>query len=373
MQEKIFLEQLAKLVEMRTVTGEVKLLAKALDYIETLVSAKVVKKRYQNKTAEVLILTNTDTMTPDVAYMVHVDVVGANDDQWQLRREGDKLYGRGTSDMKFSIPLGAALLNELTDRNSQLSFAFVITTDEEVGGGNGAGYLASQLKFRPKLLIVPDGGDGGHLIYKSKGYTHMEVVSQGVPAHGSMPWKGENALEPLIKLANLLVSEYERSNKADSWQTTLNIGYLNGGQAVNQVCPMAKLGLDFRFPEASLIDPTINHVKDLISKVGGHLELVIKGRDDGTYTDPELAIMTTFIESIEGVMVDKMVVRGTTGGSDAGFFAEYNIPILMTKSDGGDIHGNNEWLGLSSTLNFYKALQIFISRLESDRMILDAK
>lgn len=144
---------------MKTITGDSKVLAQALNYIESLVNKKAIVKRINNNGVEILMISNIDTLSPDVGYMVHVDVVAAKDDQCQLTRRGDMLFGRGTSDMKFSIHLGIALLNDLLERESDLSFTFVVTTDEEVGGDNVARYLAREVKFRPKVLIVPDGGD----------------------------------------------------------------------------------------------------------------------------------------------------------------------------------------------------------------------
>ena len=75
-------------------------------------------------------------------------------------------YGRGVSDMKFSIPIGYMILNDLIRQKSKLSFAFVVTTDEETGGYEGTRYLVDKYGFKPKLLIVPDGGDG--LVFVNK-------------------------------------------------------------------------------------------------------------------------------------------------------------------------------------------------------------
>ncbi len=108
-----FINQLTKLVSFETVSGDVTENSKALDFVQTLLDKRVIVKRIKNKNAEILIAGNSDSMSPDIGYMVHMDVVAAKPEQFKLKVQGDKLIGRGASDMKFSIPLGIALLNDL--------------------------------------------------------------------------------------------------------------------------------------------------------------------------------------------------------------------------------------------------------------------
>jgi succinyl-diaminopimelate desuccinylase len=189
MKAKDLTDQLGKLVSMKTLPGEVLVNKKALDYVETLVDKKVKKERFSNGKAEVLILSVRKTKSPEMCYMVHMDVVAGRDDQFKMKIEGDKLIGRGASDMKFSIPIGVALLNEAVDK--KLDFALVIATDEEVGGLEGGKYLSEVKKYSPKLLIVPDGGENLNFVDKAKGVCQIKIVAKGVSAHASRPWLGE--------------------------------------------------------------------------------------------------------------------------------------------------------------------------------------
>lgn len=141
MDKRTFIKQLKKLVAFETITGNVEANSRALDYVQTLLDKRVVVKRIKNKNTEILIAGNFKTSSPDVAYMVHMDVVSAKKSQFTVVQRGDKLFGRGASDMKFSIPMGVSLLNDLIAQKSKLSFALVITTDEEVGGFDGGSLL----------------------------------------------------------------------------------------------------------------------------------------------------------------------------------------------------------------------------------------
>lgn len=74
------------------------------------------------------------TNKPRYSYMVHMDVVYGEEDQFVMKLEGGKAVGRGTSDMKFSIPIGIALINKAFNK---MNFDLIITTDEEIGGFDG--------------------------------------------------------------------------------------------------------------------------------------------------------------------------------------------------------------------------------------------
>lgn len=366
MKKDLFLSQLTKLVSFETVTGNVAENSKALDYVESLLNPKATLKRVKNNKAEILIAGNFNTQSPDIAYLVHIDVVSAKAEEFKLKLKGNKAYGRGTSDMKFSIPMGIQLLNELILNKSKLSFTLAITTDEENGGDEGCAYLVEKLKLRPKCLIVPDGGDNLTFVNKSKGVCWLDVISKGSPAHASRPWMGKNALEPLILLGKKLLEIYGKNSLKENWETTMNIGQIQGGISVNQVCPEAVMKLDFRFPEGNSFQKITKEVKNLAKKFSSNIEVIIASSTLPTFTDTNLSVVKDFISSMEKSYAKKIIISPAYGASDSSHFAKYNIPVLMMKPMGGEIHSANEWVSITSCLNFYDGLKIFLKRLESN-------
>ncbi|HUC94550.1 MAG TPA: M20 family metallopeptidase [Candidatus Saccharimonadales bacterium] len=363
MKKDLFISQLTKLVSFETVTGNVAENSKALDYVESLLNPKVIVKRYKIKTAEVLIAGNVDTMSPDIAYLAHIDVVSAKPKEFKLHEEGDKLFGRGTSDMKFSIPMGIALLNKLITDGSKLSFALAITTDEETGGEEGCDYLAKELEFRPHSLIVPDGGENLSFVNRAKGVCWLDITSTGSPAHASRPWKGKNALEPIILLGKKLIEIYGKNSLKENWETTMNIGQIQGGISVNQVCPEAIMRLDFRYPEGDSIEKITKKASALAAEIGPDIKVEISSTTLPTFTDTNLPVVKDFLNSMGKAFGKKIVIKPTYGASDASHFAKYRIPVLMMKPLGGEIHSSNEWVSLESCLTFYKGLEIFLDKI----------
>ncbi len=340
---------------------------KALDFIESKISKKAIVKRIKNGNAESFIASNIDTRDPDVCFLVHADVVAGKPAQFKMTIKKGIAYGRGVSDMKFSIPMGYALLNELIERKSDISFAFIVTTDEETGGFEGAAYLAKQYKLRPKVLIVPDGGDDLIFVNRSKGVCALRIDATGTPAHSSRIWDGKNALEPIIALCGAVLKRYKQNNRRESWKTTVNIGKLQGGISANQVCPEAYAILDFRFPETTTFKAIRDEVSALARKIDSSLKISTHSIGSPTSVDINEPVVKMFIKCFEKSVGKKIQIKGTYGASDARHFADLDIPILMIKPTGGDIHGDNENISIDSCLTFYQALQDFLGELGKRR------
>lgn len=366
MNKQTFIKQLEKLVSFKTISGDYGENQKALDYVVSQISTKAKFKRIKNGGVEMLLAGNTESLAPNICFLVHSDVVAAKPEQFSMKVQGNKAYGRGVSDMKFSAVMGIELLNQIISDNSKISFCFAITTDEETGGFKGAYHLANNMKFRPKLLIVPDGGDNLVFINKSKGVCQLVVESTGIPAHSSRPWLGKNALEPLVQLASALLNKYGENNKSESWKTTINIGQIEGGKSTNQVCPSAVMKLDFRFPETDSISRLTAEVMTLAKKIDSTLVVTQASTGEPTFTDENSEVVKLFLESMREATGEEIPVEGAYGASDARHFAPFDIPILMTKPKGGDIHGDGEWIDIDSCLKYLDGIFLFLKRMENE-------
>jgi len=245
-------------------------------------------------------------------------------------------------------------------KENKVEFALVITTDEETGGYEGGLFLAEKIKFRPGCLIVPDGGEKLSFVNKSKGVCQVIVESEGKTAHASRPWAGINAIEPLIKLTNKLIEKYGKNNIKPNWNTTMNIGAIEGGKSVNQVCNNAVIKFDFRYPETDSAKRIVKEVQDIAKKVGGKITVTTASVGMPTFTDKNLTIVKKFIKSMEKVYKRKILVKGTYGASDARHFSKFSIPVLMMKPIAGEMHSEDEWISISSSLKFYEGLKLFV-------------
>ncbi len=136
----------------------------------------------------------------------HTDVVPPGDpaawtsDPWQVRREGDWLYGRGVEDNQQAIVSMLLLAEELRRQNltPALGLGLVFMADEESGSDYGLAHVLEQAPelFRPDdLYIVPDAGSprGDLIEVAEKSQLWLKVRTTGAQCHASTPHKGRNA------------------------------------------------------------------------------------------------------------------------------------------------------------------------------------
>ena len=286
-----------------------------------------------------------------------MDVVAVRDDQFEMKIEGDKAIGRGTCDMKFSVPLGVALINEAKVKN--VDFCLMITTDEEVGGFEGAKIIADR-GFSPEVFIVPDGGENLNFVDKAKGVCQLKLIAKGIPAHASRPWLGKNAIDSLVLIGDELLKIYGKNNLKESWMTTMNFGTISGGVSTNQVCPSAEMKIDFRYPESDSIENITNVVEKIVKDLGVEVEVSKLSTGLPTFTDVRNEEVKRYLKVMEGVFGREIKIQQTYGASDARHFVLLKSPVLMHKPLGGEIHSDDEWVDIDSCMKFYEGLREYL-------------
>jgi succinyl-diaminopimelate desuccinylase len=358
-----FISDLKSLVGFQTVTGQTKGFKEAIAFIKSQIHTNATITNLENQEIPILIAANHNTKNPDICFLSHLDVVPGNSKQFSLKIVKNKVFGRGVTDMKYSIPIGYELLNKLIEEKSKIKFSFVVTCDEERGGFKGTKYLADTYKFRPKAVICPDGGDNFVSINKSKGVFQSKITSKGKPAHSSRPWLGKNALVPIVKLSSELFDKYQMTNSEKGWDTTLNIGIINGGETLNKVPDSAFMRLDFRYvPEKDSCEKLENMLKEMILRIDPNLKLEVTAFADGMFTEKTNQIFKLFTDTMQYHLKKVIKVEGAHGSNDARYFNKYGIPILMSRPKCGDIHGDNEWLDVPSSQLFAKIIYDFVQK-----------
>lgn len=361
-----FINDLRQLVSLRTVnmdkeTRNAEPFNQAMHFIQEQINPQAYIEVMGHEGTQILLASNSETMSPDICYLVHVDVVPAKESQFEMEIDGDMAYGRGVTDMKYSIPVGYALLNDLIQAGSDLSFMLAVTSDEESGGFSGAKYLADEYGLSPKLLVVPDGGDDFVLIDRAKGVCQLIVSAEGVPAHASRPWDGKSAVDPLILVAAELLRKYGSNNLKEGWHTTMNIGTITGGKKVNQVPGSAEMRLDFRFPpEQDTVERLTQVVTDTAKFIDANLKVEVTATGEHSFVDVNHQAIQLFLNVLTQNLKREIKIEGAHGSSDVRHFSKHGIPFIMTKPLGGDEHGDHEFIQISSVIQFYDILSQFL-------------
>jgi len=267
----------------------------------------------------------------------------------------DRIYGRGSGDMKAGCAAMMKFLKDLSQKKNKLSVGLLLTTDEELGGVDGVGYLLSgPLKnLKPKGVIIPDGGeDLKKIVLGQKGVLQVKIWSEGKSAHGAKPFLGENAIEKLMGIYKALKREFPSIQKGQ-WKNTMNLGKIVGGESINKVPDKAEMFLDFRFTEKGddlMIERNISRLtKDFEIIAGG--DCLIQDRND--------IFLKEYKKIAEKRIGEKIEFMKTEGASDARYFSAKNIPVVITKIKCDNIHSKNEWVEMREMEEFYEILRDF--------------
>lgn len=355
----------SKLVSFKTTADRPKELLKCRDYITSLFNKKgLFIKKYSKANKLSLVISTCDTKDFDIILSGHFDVVPAEKHAFIPVSKGNRLYGRGTSDMKGHVAAMILALLEISKWRKKPKIALMLTSDEEIGGFNGTKYLLEDKKYRSKCVFVPDGGEDFKIILAEKGVVHMCIRAKGKTAHGSRPWLGENAIVKLFDVYKTISKEFPLPKDKDNWGKTVNIGKIIGGDAVNKVPDFAEMYLDIRYTEQTSSKSVVKKVKDICKKVS-NVNAVLKIQGSCLFTPKG----DKYVQRLEEVM--KEVLRRDIkfgkghGASDGRFFSERKIPVLMTKCKCSEPHIKNEWVNIKSLYKLQEIITLFLENFSS--------
>ena len=154
----------------------------------------------------------------------HYDVVpAANQQQFRPFVRGDRLFGRGSSDMKSGLAAMIYAIKALKECHIDLNgrIGLTIVPDEETGGVLGSQYLAHKdLLGKNGIGMLTPEPTGGTIWNASRGAISIRLTVKGKPAHVGLHYQGVNAFEKMLSVANVLL---KLKKKVEKRKTRFNI------------------------------------------------------------------------------------------------------------------------------------------------------
>jgi succinyl-diaminopimelate desuccinylase len=183
----------------------------------------------------------------------HLDVVPIGARAWTRdpfsgESDGDRLYGRGASDMKAGVAAILLAARAMAKKLAGTPGVVIVLTAAEEGGCIGSRHLSEQRKLLGKAgaMIVGEPTSNYPLV-GHKGSVKFHARFKGVSAHGSMPHLGVNAIYKAARaLASLEAFDFGVAAHPVMGKPTLNVGTIAGGSSVNAVADAADIGVDIR-------------------------------------------------------------------------------------------------------------------------------
>jgi len=263
-----------------------------------------------------------------------------------LRREGDRLYGPGTFDMKGGLVVALFALRALRQRRQPPPVTVFFTPLEEVGCDPYRALMEGDMRASAAVLDFEPAWPGGAVKTERKGSGSVLLRARGRAAHAGADFeKGANAI---LELARRTL---EASALTDVVRgITVNVGVVRGGVRPNVIPDLAEAEIDFR----------VRTVED-----GRHIERLLRAMrpDDPRVTlevegglgypplerTPQVLAVYAQARAVAAEMGMPLGEISTGGASEASFAAALGKPTLDGLGPDGDgAHAEHEHVLVSS-------------------------
>lgn len=292
----------------------------------------------------------------------HSDVVPAEEEGWTgppfvAMRRDQKIYGRGTADMKGFLACALALAPAYSEAELARPIHIAVTYDEEIGC-RGAPLLIADLIAdgpKPAAAIVGEPTEM-RIITAHKGCYEYTTTITGAEGHGSQPDRGINAVHhgaafvsKLIDVGEHLKAHAPAGSPYDPPHTTISVGTMHGGSARNVLAGECVIEWEMR--------PVISADADLVIEALGEFEArltrdLAPGSSIVTVTEGEVDGLEHEPGSNAVAMLEDLLATHETGvvpfGTEAGLYQKAGIPAVVCGP--GSIvvaHQPNEYISLA--------------------------
>lgn len=275
----------------------------------------------------------------------HIDVVEGHETQFTARRDGERLYGRGTYDMKGAVAVFMLVMKRLARKRRPPKVGLMLVSDEEIGSRNGTKRFVAR-GYRAKMVIAGEP-TRLQLETKHKGALQVRLTAYGSSGHASRPWLGNNAVDKLIKQYQKLRDELPQATRKQKWLPSVNITNFLCTGAYNVTPSKAECVLDIRTNE----EVTNRKVLQLIGQLNVKCEKIL---DSSMLLNPKKDIHIRRLREIAERRLGRRVKYiKSAGGSDMHFFSSRGMTAVNFGPKGKGHHKGNEHVLVDSLIDYY--------------------
>lgn len=308
----------------------------------------------------------------------HTDVVPVDGQDWRtdpfeaVEKDG-RLYGRGTADMKSFFAVALALVPRFLSRELAAPVHFALSYDEEVGC-LGAPRLVERIVRnvpRPAAVIVGEP-TMMKVVNAHKGVSAFRTTVTGREAHSSATDKGVNAVMAAAELvsyisalADEMKAKGDPSGRFDPPYTTLHVGTIEGGTALNIIPKSCSFVWECRALPGENVDALMERFRAFAER--DVLPTLRKTADEAAIATDILAQVPSFepfedpaAETLALLLAKRNETHAVSYATEAGIFQAAGIPTIVCGP--GDIlqaHRPDEFVSLDQV----EACTAFMHRL----------
>lgn len=322
-----------------------------------------------------------DKEGPVILLEAHQDTVpvdGMTIDPWAAVQDGDRIYGRGSCDVKGGMATTLALLERLRiQRPEKCPTVLVAYSVNEEHGFSGVEALRTILMggttdvvpAKPTAAIVSEPTQL-QTVVAHKGAVRWNLHTHGQAAHSSTPEKGSNAIYRMGPILDALAS-YQRDvlpnlgSHPRCGSATLSVGVIHGGLSVNTVPAKCVIEIDRRLMPEETPDRAQQHLLEYLAEEVGAatFELSPPFMTAEPLSDADNGALAQQLgESIQSVTGQQQSI-GAPYATDAPYIARLGIPtVVFGPGSAEQAHTEDEWISVPQLKLAVDVLYHFISQ-----------
>lgn len=278
-----------------------------------------------------------------ICLSAHTDVVPVEGQDWtrpafKLTQDSKRLYGRGTTDMKGFLASALAVAERAGAAQLNKPLSLCLSYDEEVGcvGIRDMLPALSPLIGKPRAVIVGEP-TSMQIATGHKGKIALRVTCRGEAGHSALAPNFVNAIHVAMQFVSetrLLQGTLETSARDDGYDipySTVHVGRINGGRALNIVPDLVTLEMEIRhLPQVNATD-ILGQLQAAAERISALFE----------YPDAIEIIQTNAYPGLSLPAADPVIdwarrigphdqTNKVAFGTEAGFFAGLGLPTFVT-------------------------------------------
>ncbi|MCX8225977.1 MAG: acetylornithine deacetylase [Sulfitobacter sp.] len=277
-----------------------------------------------------------------ICLSAHTDVVPVDGQIWTrppfiLTDEGDRVFGRGTTDMKGFLASALALVERVGQHHLSAPLSLSISYDEEIGcvGLQQMMPELEKLIGKPRVVIVGEP-TSMQVAIGHKGKTALDVTCYGKAGHSALAPNFVNAIHVAADFVGQIRTLQERLKNGPVDEdysipySTVHIGKITGGQALNIVPADAQILMEFRHladvPAAELQ----SQIEDIATQISETylsttpISVAVVNAYPGLSISPTNPIITWARQMVAGSLTTKVPF-----GTEAGFFSDLGLNTVV--------------------------------------------
>jgi acetylornithine deacetylase len=277
-----------------------------------------------------------------ICLSAHSDVVPVDGQVWtrppfQLTDEGGRIFGRGTTDMKGFLASALALAERIGTTPLSAPLSLAISYDEEIGCV-GIQQMLPKLKAligKPRAVIVGEP-TSMQVAIGHKGKTALNVSCHGQAGHSALAPNFVNAIHVAaefvqgIRDLQVKLANGPQDKDYSVPYSTLHIGQIIAGRALNIVPADAQLMMEFRHLRQTSADEILRQIQEVSNQVSQTFSTAspVTVAVVNAYPGLDIAASNPVIDWAKS-MAGTTAITKVPYGTEAGFFSELDLNAIV--------------------------------------------